>query len=243
MNRSTIVAAALAATTLAAPAAAMGHVTLQPDKAAAGGFTRLDVRVPNEQDDAGTRKVEVQMPPGFIFVSTEPVAGWTAKTTTRKIDKPIDSHGEKITEEVATVTFTGRGEDGVIRPGEFRDFGLSVGVPEGRPGSKLTFKSLQTYQGGEVVRWIGAPDSEEPAPQVTLTAAEEDGGGAADKDTTTDAGTPVADTGAGTPAPAEASGGDGDDGDGLAIAALVVGGLGLAAGGAGLATARKARAV
>lgn len=52
---------------LAAPAA-MAHVTLQPKQAPAGGFARLDVRVPNESDDAATTKVRVQFPPGFASV-------------------------------------------------------------------------------------------------------------------------------------------------------------------------------
>ena len=52
MRRSILAAAAAAL--LLAPAAAQAHVTLQPDTAPAGGFTRLDVRVPNERDDAGT---------------------------------------------------------------------------------------------------------------------------------------------------------------------------------------------
>jgi hypothetical protein len=46
-------------------------------------------------------------------------------------------------------------EKDAIAPGQFRDFGLSVGVPEGNAGDALTFKALQTYAGGEVVRWIG----------------------------------------------------------------------------------------
>ena len=119
-----------------------------------------------------------------------------------------------MTEEVGRLTFTGDGETGVIRPGQFQDFGLSVAVPEGRPGTKLTFKALQTYTGGEVVRWIGPPDSEEPAPQVELTAAEEEAASA-----------PAAQE-----ATAPAAGEEDDDGNGLAIAALVVGAAGLAAG-------------
>ena len=45
-------------------------------------------------------------------------------------------------------------EDG-IPPGAFQDFGLSVQIP-GKAGDKLTFKALQTYSNGEIVRWIGA---------------------------------------------------------------------------------------
>jgi hypothetical protein len=65
-----------------------------------------------------------------------------------------------------------------------------------------------------VVRWIGPPDSEEPAPQVELTAAEEE-----------EAAAPAAEEPA-----APAAGEEEDDGNGLAIVALVVGAAGLAAG-------------
>lgn len=77
MMRTTIALVVLAATLIVASAAS-AHVTLQPTQVAPGDFTRLDVRVPNERDNAGTTKVEVQFPPGFAFVSTEPVPGWTA---------------------------------------------------------------------------------------------------------------------------------------------------------------------
>jgi uncharacterized protein len=85
----------------------------------------------------------------------------------------------------------------------------------------LTFKALQTYSNGEVVRWIGPPDSEEPAPQVELTAAEEEASAPAEQQ-----------------APAAAAGEEDDDGNGLAIVALVVGAAGLAAGLAALFTRR-----
>jgi uncharacterized protein len=207
--RSYILATVVAAVLAPAPPAG-AHVTLQPPEAPAGGFTRLDVRVPNEQDNANTTKVEVQLPPGFLSVSYEPVPGWDVELTMRKLDKPVEQFGEQVTEEVGRITFTGEGKTGVIRPGQFQDFGLSLGVPDRRPGTMLTFKALQTYSNGEVVRWIGPPDSEEPAPQVELTAAEEE-------------------EAAEQPARRAASQED-DDGNGLAILALVVGVAGLATG-------------
>jgi periplasmic copper chaperone A len=216
--RSYVLAALVVAALALAPAAG-AHVTLQPSEAPAGGFTRLDVRVPNERDNANTTKVEVQFPPGFLSVSTEPVPGWNAELTMRKLDQPVEQFGEQVTEEVGTITFSG----GVIRPGQFQDFGLSLAVPEGKPGSMLTFKSVQTYSNGEVVRWIGPPDSEEPAPQVELTAAEEEAGSA-----------PAAQQPA-APAASE----EDDDGNGLAIAALIVGAAGLVAGLAALLMGRR----
>jgi periplasmic copper chaperone A len=221
--RSHILAAAVVAVLALAPAAG-AHVTLQPEEAPAGGFTRLDVRVPNERDNADTTKVVVQLPPGFLSVSYEPVPGWDIKIGKRKLDKPVEQFGEQVTEEVGRITFTGGGEAGVIRPGEFQDFGLSVAVPD-KPGGTLTFKSLQTYSNGEVVRWIGPPDADEPAPQVKLTAAE--GEEAASEPPAQQA--------------APSGGGDDDGGgsDALAIVALVVGAAGLAAGIAALLARRR----
>ena len=47
-------------------------------------------------------------------------------------------------------------------------------MPDGAAGSELVFRAFQTYQRGERVAWNGAPDSDTPAPRVTLTAAEEE---------------------------------------------------------------------
>lgn len=225
--RSSIRAAALAAVVaaVAVAPAAQAHVTLQPESVPAGGFTRLDVRVPNERDEASTKKVEVKFPPGFIFISTEPVPGWTAEVRMAKLDEPVEAFGEEQTEQVDTVTFSTDGQG--IQPGEFQDFGLSLSIPD-KAGSSLTFKALQTYGNGEVVRWIGPPDADEPAPRVQLTSAE------GERAATAHGGTDAA---ASTTASTE-----GDDGsDTLSVVALIVGALGLLAGLAGLAVARSAR--
>jgi periplasmic copper chaperone A len=197
-------------------------VTLQPEEVPASGFTRQDMRVPTERDNASTTKVAVRFPPGFTTVSTEPVPGWTAKVTRAKLAKPqVNDEGEKITDRVDTVRWTAAGGQG-LGPGQFQDFGLSLAVPD-KAGSALTFKAVQTYSSGEVVRWIGPPDSEEPAPQVQLTAAEEEGGGAA----------PAA-----AQEPASGEGGDDGGSDTLSIIALIVGAAGLAAGLAALLRGR-----
>ncbi len=80
----------------------------------------------------------------------------------------------------------------------------------------MTFKAVQTYSNGEVVRWIGPPDSEEPAPQVKLTAAEAEGGARRRARR------------GGSRRAAAAS--EDDDSNTLSIIALIVGIAGLAAG-------------
>jgi periplasmic copper chaperone A len=216
--------AAVAAAALAAPAAADAHVTLQPNTAVAGAYTVENVRVPNERDKASTVKVDLELPPGFIAASYEPRLGWSVKVTKEKLAKPIQTDDGPIDEEVRRITFTGHGRSGRIGPGQFMDFPLSVQIP-GKPGDKLTFKALQTYSNGEVVRWIGAPDSDTPAPIVTVTKA---AAGA---------------TAAGSSAPPASSASSGDSGDaskGLGVTALIIGALGLVAGLAAFGVRRRA---
>jgi uncharacterized protein len=152
------------------------------------------------------------MPPGFAEASYEPVPGWRVAVAKRRLATPVKTdEGDTLTEEVSKLTFAATGKG--IEPGQFQDFGVLVGLPDRPVGTKLTFKALQTYAGGKVVRWIGAPGSDQPAPQVEL----------------------VSSSGAGA-APALASSDDGADA--LAIIALVLGALGLLAGGAALVCSR-----
>jgi periplasmic copper chaperone A len=203
---------------LAVPAGAGAHVRLLPAEAPAGTFTVLEVNVPNESPDRATTKVEVRFPPGFTYVLHRPVAGWSVDVEMAKLVKPITVDGQTVTERVSRVTWTARSDRAEIQPEQLQDFTIGLQVP-GQPGETLTFKALQTYEGGQVVRWTGAPSSQAPAPQVVVTDSGE--GQAA----------------AGENGSAEGSGGDGD---GLAIAALVVATLALLAGGAALARSWRA---
>jgi uncharacterized protein YcnI len=150
---------------LVAVPAAVAHVTLNPNEWEAGGFARFAIRVPNEQENADTIEVTVRFPQSIISASFQPMPGWRRTIEMEPLDQPIEEEGERITEHIATVTWTG----GRIRPGEFEEFGVSFQVPE-TPGEELAFPSLQTYSNGEVVRWTGPPDSDTPAPIVTVLA-------------------------------------------------------------------------
>jgi len=193
---------------------AAAHVTLNPSEWEAGGFARFDIRVPNERDDAGTVELTVQFPESVISARFQPMPGWERTIEMATLDEPIVEEGEEpITERLASVTWSG----GTIAPGEFEEFGVSFRVPE-TPGEELVFPAIQTYSNGEIVRWIGPPDADTPAPIVAVTAPaeEEEAGGT----TTSEA------------EAAPAAGGESDEGDdsGLATAALILGIAGLAAG-------------
>ena len=163
--------AAVAAAALAVPTAASAHVTLQPTTATAGSFSKMDVRVPNERDNKGTIKVDVRLPDGFYFLSYQKVPGWKARVYKEKLAQPVTLNGFQVDEQFTRVVWRARKpKRDRIAPGQFQDFPLSVRVPEGAAGSQLVFRAFQSYQRGERVAWTGAPDSDAPAPRVTLLA-------------------------------------------------------------------------
>jgi uncharacterized protein YcnI len=219
-----IVVAAVGAMLVVAPVAA-AHVTLQPPEWEAGGFARFVVRVPNERDNAATTEVTVRFPEQVLEARFQPIEGWQREVKMARLDEPIEEEGERITERIDTVTWRG----GRIEPGEFQEFGVSFQVPEEQPGTKLAFPAIQTYSNGEVVRWIGPEESDEPAPLVAVTepAAEEGAEPAATA----------------TAAPGGGGGGEeaADEGgsDTLSIIALLVGIAGLATGAAALWLSRR----
>jgi uncharacterized protein YcnI len=233
MSRTRKLAVATAIAALAAPAAAQAHVTLQPNTAPAGAFTVLDVRVPTERDNASTSKVDVQFPAGFASASYQAVPGWKVRVIKKKLATPIQTDDGPITEGVSRMVWTRTSRSGGVKPGQFQDFPISVQIP-GKAGDKLTFKALQTYSNGEIVRWIGAAGSDSPAPQVTVTAAAK--AAAAATHTSAGAAAPSA-SNSGPSAPSSSS----SSSDGLSIAALAVGALGLLFGGGALASTRRRR--
>ena len=222
MKRTIAVVAAAVTGALALPAAAGAHVTVQPTSAPAGAETVLAVRVPNERDDASTVKVDVKLPPGFVSASWEAQPGWSVRAVKQKLAKPVQTDDGPIDEQIGEIVWTATAKKAGIAPGEFRDFPLSVVIP-GKAGQTLTFKALQTYSNGTVVRWIGAPGADQPAPQLKLTAASATGQTAP----------------ASGPSPAPTAAVADNDGNGLSIVALVLGALGLLVGLAALLLARR----
>ncbi|MDX6437847.1 MAG: hypothetical protein QOF45_430 [Gaiellaceae bacterium] len=213
--KKTLTLLTLAGALLLVPAAS-AHITVNPNEVPADSFSRFAIRVPNERPGANTTKIVLKLPSGLDSVSFQPKPGWNRSVTTEKLAKPIkNDDGETVTERISTVTWEG----GKIAPGEFDEFGMSAHVTA-RQGT-LVFQALQTYSNGEVVRWIGAPDSDTPAPRVIVTPKL------------------VAATATATSASAGSSDSGGRDGLtlGLAIAGLVTG---LAA--LGIALVRRPRA-
>jgi uncharacterized protein YcnI len=211
-----IAIAGLLVVAMAAPAVA--HVTARADNPTPGGFTKITFRVPNEEDTADTTQLQIQLPTDnpIASVSVKPKQGWTYQVTTMPLNPPVQTDDGEVTQAVSQITWTG----GAIKPGEFDEFEISGGpLPTGV--DTLTFKALQTYSDGTIVRWIdeateGGAEPAHPAPTISLVASD----GAADDQAAAPATT-------------------GDDGDSdtaktLGIVGIILGALGLIAGVAAL---------
>lgn len=155
---------------------ASAHVTVQADTTTAGEWSALTFRVPNESDEAATKKLVVTLPQDtpLASVSVRPVPGWTAKVSTKKLPKPYKQDGLKLTEAPRTITWTADSKEAAIQPGEYQEFAISGG-PLPKPGT-MVLPAKQTYSDGEVVTWDekptkGGEEPEHPAPTVEVTKA------------------------------------------------------------------------
>jgi uncharacterized protein YcnI len=131
---------------------ALAHVEVKPKRAPAGAEARFTFEVPNERPDAATTNIAIQLPAGVEARTTRRSGGWRVLTSGRRVTL-VAAGGRQL-----------RGE-------ERGRFPLRLRLPV-RPRTSLTFKVLQTYDDGEVVRWIGPPGTSEPAARLRLTAAE-----------------------------------------------------------------------
>jgi uncharacterized protein YcnI len=219
--RKHLAAAMAAAGALALPATAGAHVSLHPNTLPAGSNPTIAIRVPNEQDKADTTKVDVQFPPGFIDVPTLYMPGWKVQVVKRKLATPVKTDQGTVSEEVAQIIWSG----GRIPPGTFLDFPITTAIPDDGAGKTLTLKTLQTYSNGDVVRWIGPPSADQPAPTVNVTPK----GGVIEDVAGTEAGPPAQSSSPSSkPAAAKTKSSDSAS-KGLGITALIVGILGLLA--------------
>lgn len=142
---------------------AFAHVEIEREgQVGSDGMVEAILTVPNEQDDAGTVRIELVLPdsPAIGDAQAGEVAGWTAT-----VEKDDAGNVESITWNGGPLT----GEEEVELP-------LTLGpVPDGT--EEVDFDARQTYDNGDEVRWIeptpeGGEEPEHPAPVLLISAAE-----------------------------------------------------------------------
>lgn len=201
--------AALAVGMLAGPAWAHVQVTATPGSPGATNAT-LKITAAGESGTAGTSKLDVVADPAIPADQVTLASGPTGWTLTPGSDGGFTLSGPALAKGVEA------------------DVALTVKQLPNAP--QVTFKVVQTYSDGQVVRWIELPgpdgaEPDNPAPIVKLTA------GAASAVSPKPANDDDADSAAPKPSGSLASTGAGDRP--LAAAAgllLLAGGLGVALG-------------
>jgi uncharacterized protein YcnI len=164
-----------AASVLLLASPAFAHATAHSTDAKSGGTdAEITFRIPNERAPASTTKVEIHLPTDkpFAGVFAAPKAGWKVAVTSVKLTTPIVTDDGKIDTVVSTIIWTATA--GGTGPGQYDDFDIAVGqLPK---TDSVTFKVLQSYSDGTVVRWIeekapgSTQDPANPAPELSLAA-------------------------------------------------------------------------
>lgn len=167
MNTFTKAALALAAgasLAVAAPLAAMAHVTIDPSQSDAGSYALVTVKVPNESATEKTNRIELKLPTDTPFTSVRfvPVSGWDAELVRTTLPEPVMVGESEITEAVTSIVWTAQAGS-ELGDGALLLLPVSLGpVPD--VGS-VVLVADQTYTDGTVVSWSGTEeDAEKPAP-------------------------------------------------------------------------------
>jgi uncharacterized protein len=185
MKRLALLTVATFAAVLAAAGPAFAHVTVIAPGATRGGSDQeITFRVPVEKN-VDTIGLTVALPTNAPIASVlvKPIPGWTHTEKSVKLANPIKTDDGDITTAISRITWRATPGHG-FGPGEFGEFTIIAGqLPD---AAALTFKALQYYRGGSVVKWdqVAAPGStaepEDPAPVLELTASQTDDSATAD---------------------------------------------------------------
>ena len=172
LARSAATLAAVVILVLGAPLAADAHVKISPNTAAPGDDIEVTFRVPNEMENAGTVKVEIDLPTKTPFAGAEyqPVPGWSARVVSAKLPKPIVNDGVQVTEAPVKVIYTAN--PGVeIKVGQFQEFPIALDLTPDT--GSVDFPTFQTYSNGQIVKWdektpANGEEPDNPAPTLYI---------------------------------------------------------------------------
>jgi len=160
-----------AALAVAAPLAAMAHVTVDPGQTDAGSYALITVKVPNESETEKTNRVQLNLPTDTPFTSVRfvPVPGWDAELVRSELPEPVMVGESEITEAVTAIVWTAQ-EGSELGDGGLLLLPISLGpVPD--VGS-VVLSADQSYTDGSVVSWSETEEgAEKPAPVLYVNDA------------------------------------------------------------------------
>lgn len=112
---------------IASAAATSAHVTLTQRTAPADSYFRAVFTIPHGCEGAATTKVSIWLPENVLQAKPQVKPGWKAEIIRVVLEKEVTGpHGEKITQRVAKVIFSG----GSIPDDHIDEFVLQLRLPK-----------------------------------------------------------------------------------------------------------------
>ena len=149
VRRALTLVAAAGALLASSAAPAHAHASFAEAAVPAGSDQRLTMYVPEERGDTVHNVgVDARVPNGWTALGCEAAAPWSCQLAAGGVIKWTKAPGAAPTAADTVFVFTAR---------------------TGAPGT-VAIPVVQTYDSGEVVRWIGPADSEEPAAFIQVVA-------------------------------------------------------------------------
>lgn len=158
------------------PAAAMAHVTANPNTGEAGRYFKTEFRVSHGCNGSATTSVSIKLPKGTVVLKPQAKHGWTVQTRKSKLAEPVSvGHGKMTDEQFDEVIWSG----GHLPDDQYDEFGVLLKLPA--DAQTLWFPVTQICENGQH-EWVEIPSEgqkwhevKSPAPFVTVTAPEEPG--------------------------------------------------------------------
>ncbi|HRF09679.1 MAG TPA: YcnI family protein [Xanthobacteraceae bacterium] len=155
---------------IASAATSFAHVTLTQRTAPADSYFRAVFTIPHGCEGAATTKVSIWLPESVLQAKPQVKAGWQAEIIRVALEQEVTGpHGEKITQRVAKVVFSG----GSIPDDHIDEFVLQLRLP--KEAGTLYFPVEQEC-GDKRLAWREIPASNQttrdlanPAAMLTVT--------------------------------------------------------------------------
>ena len=133
-------AAAVAVAVLCMTGSAKAHVALESKQALAGSTYKAVLQVGHGCEGSPTESIRVQIPEGVIAVKPMPKPGWELTTKHGEYAQAYDYFGEKLTEGIKEVTWTG----GNLPDEWYDEFVRRVRLPDGAPAQWFGSRSSRS---------------------------------------------------------------------------------------------------
>ena len=112
---------------------AHAHVTLEEPTSLAGAPYKAVLLVSHGCEGTATHTVTVRLPAGFRGAKPRPKPGWQIGIRRAPLAQPYESHGRKISDDVAEITWKASSREAWLPDAQFDEFVLRGQAPE-QPG-------------------------------------------------------------------------------------------------------------